>query len=494
MSVLGPYDFSGGFNTKTGPYDAPNNCIVDGQNMELVYGRFSKKKGNTQWTTVASPGGTNPIRGLTYFQGQLVGFSNAKIATTSATVSGTWTDITGSVTFTPANNCWMAALNNILVLGGDGATPIQWPGSGNCTNLTGSPPSGCVCGISVNNYLFMANNSSNPARLQWSAVEDPTTWPMANFVDVLLEDVATKAFGIQAIFPFGEDVIIFKTNSISRFYTNQISGSLGPLIVVSDRYGCAGPQCVDKLPDGRIAFIGYNNHVYIYDGNTFLDISDAPTPASNIQNTLNALQFKTSGFNQGFLQVYQAKNQIWLSYPFAWTSALGTNYASAIFIYDIENQIWLPPYPDQWVHKAVNYLNGSEFLITGGHDGFLYHEDTGDTNSNTQRNSTAFDGYFTKSIPFGADNRKFIPRSIYFPLSTGNLNATVYYGSNGYNNPQTISSISITGSNQELKKVIPLVTSSKVWNTAQFRFDGSVSNQPFMVAPIFISDEIESQV
>lgn len=495
MSVLGPFDFSGGFNTKTGPYDAPPNCVVDGQNMELVYGRFSKKKGNTQWTS-AGIDSTSSILGLGYFQGFLVGASGTgKIKTASSTVNGgAWTDITGAVSFAAANNVWMAALNNILVIGGDGGTPIQWTGSGNCSNLPGSPPFGCVCGISVNNYLFMANNAANPSRLQWSAIADPTTWPGANFVDVLLEDVATKAFGIQAIFPFGEDIIIFKTNSVSRFYTNQLSGSLGPLVVVSDRYGCAGPQCVDKLPDGRIAFIGYNNHVYIYDGNTFLDISDTPTPQSNIQNTLNALTFQTAGFNQGFLQVYQAKNQIWISYPFSWTSALGVSYVSVIFIYDIENQIWLTPYPDQWVHKAVNYLSGKQYLITGGNDGFLYREDTGDTNSNSQKNSTAFDGYFTKSIAFGADNRKFIPRSLYFPLSTGNLNATVYYGANGYNNPQLLSSISITGSAQERKKVIPVNTSSANWNTMQIRFDGAVSNQPFMVAPIFISDEIESQV
>lgn len=480
-------------NTKCGPYDAPQNCVVDGQNMELVYGRYSKKKGNIQWSG-AHPGGANAVIGLGYFQGVLVAYDNTKIATFSATASGgSWTDITGAVSFTPANNCWMAALNNILVLGGDGATPIQWTGTGNCSNLGGSPPTGCVCGTSVNNYLFMANNTTNPTRLQWSAIQDPTTWPSTNFVDVLIEDVATKSFGIQALFPFGEDLLIFKTNSVSRFYTNQLSGSLGPLIVVSDRFGCAGPSCIDKLPDGRVAFIGYNNHVYIYDGNTFTDISDQPPPMSNIQNTLNALTFKTSGFNQGFLKVYQAKNQIWISYPFSWTSALGTSYLAVIFIYDIQTQSWLPPYPDHRVYKSVNYLNGSEYLMTSGSDGRIYQEDTGDNNSDSNKQSTAFDGYFTKSLVIGADNAAFIPRSIYFGISTGTLSATALWGSNGYNNPTTSQVFAFSGSSAERKKVVPLTTSSKRWNTAQFRLDGNVSNQPFMVAPIFISDEMEAQ-
>ncbi len=489
MSVLGPFGFEGGWNTKCGPYDAPQNCVVDALNMEIVYGRFSKKKGNTQWTSAAITAST-AIRGLAYFQGVLVAEAAGKIATASATSSGgTFTDITGAVSFASSNNTWMAALNNILVIGGDGATPIKWTGSGNCANLGGSPPSGCVCGTSVNNYLFMANNSSNPSRLQWSAIQDPETWPAANFIDVLKEDVATKPFGIQAIFPFGEDILVFKTNSISRFYTNQLTASLGPLIVVSDRYGCAGPQCVDKLPDGRVAFIGYNNHVYIYDGNTFLDISDAPPPQSNIQNTLNALTFQTAGFNQGFLQVYQARNQIWVSYPFTWVSPLGVTYTGVI-----ENRCWVAPYPDIRQHKAVNYLNGSQYLITAGGDGFLYQQDSGDTNTFSQKQVTAYDGYFVKSIPFGADNRKFIPRSIFFPFSSGTLSATVYYGANGFNNPSLISSISVASPAQERKKVIQVKTSSSTWNTMQFRFDGAVSNQPFMVAPVFISDEIESQV
>lgn len=492
MAVLGPFGYQQGWNTKCGPYDAPNDCVLDTQNMELVYGRFSKKKGNIQWTSAAI-NGSNSILGLSYFQSKLVASDGNKIKYASSTASGgAWTDITGSTSFAAANNVWMAALNNILVIGGDGATPLQWPGTGNCTNLSAAP-NGCVCGVSVNNYLFMANNTANPARLQWSAIQDPTTWPVGNFVDVLIEDVATKPFGIQAIFPFGEDILIFKTNSVSRFYTNQLSGSLGPLIVVSDRYGCAGPQCIDKLPDGRVAFIGYNNHVYIYDGNTFVDISDQPTPGSNIQNTLNSLTFSLSGFNQGFLQVYQARNQIWISYPFSWTNALGVTYFGVIFIFDIQNNCWTGPYPDHCVHKAVNYLNGSQYLITAGNDGFLYREDTGDNNSNSQKLSTSYDGYCTKSFPIGADNTQFTPRSFYFGLSTGALSAAVYWGSNGFNNPSLSTAATFTSPAQERKKVVPITTSSKQWNTAQIRFEGALSNQPFMLAPIYMSDQIESE-
>lgn len=490
MTILGPFDFSGGWNTKAGPYDVPPNAVVDGQNMELVYGRYAKKKGNTLWITADSPM-VGAVIGLAYFQGVLVASDGTKVATASAISSGTWTDITGG-SFTGTNNIWMEPLNNILAIGSDGGVAGKWTGSGSVANLGGSPPNGCVCGKSVNNYLFMANNTTNPSRVQWSAINDPETWPAANFVDVLKGDVATKAFGVQALFPFGEDLLIFKTDSISRLYTAQISGTLGPLITVTQQYGCAGPACVDRLPDGRIAFIGYNNHIYIYDGNSFDDISNPPAPRSNIQPTLNALPFKTAGFNQGFLKVYNARNQIWCSYPFTYTTSLGTSTVGVIFIYDIESRTWLPPYLDHNVKKAVNYINGSEYMITSGNKR-LYYEDNGDANNDVNKQLSDFNGYFTKSFAFGANAQQFIPRSVFFGLSCGNLSAKVAWSANGFNNPTLSNVFAISGSAGERKKVIPITTAATNWNTGQFKFEGTASNQPFMCEPIYISDEMESQ-
>lgn len=493
--IKGPFGFSQGWNTKVGPYEMPDNTFVDGQNMDYAGSRLIKKKGNTLWTG-ATLNGANPITGLAYFAGVLVGESSGKIKTFSPTASGgSWTDITGAVTFAGGDNVWMQALNNILVIGQFASTTISWAGSGNCANAAGSPPQDVKCAAVANNYLFLGNltNGSVPYRVQWSAVADPTTWPAGNFVDVGKYDSTND--GIQALFPFGEDLLIFKNNSISRLYTNQISGSLGPLTTVADRFGCAGPDCVDALPDGSVAFVGYNNHVYIYNGNTFTDISDQPYPNSNIQNTLNGLAFQTAGISTAFLRFYQARNQVWISYPFTYTSALGLSYASVIFIYDVENNMWLPPYVDHKVKKGVNYItSNTQFFITSGTDGNLYLEDSGNTNADSSKLSTSFDAYVTKCVPFGLDSDAFIPRSAFFGLSTGNLSATAYWGANGFNNPAFSNTISIIGSSAEQKKVVPLTTSNKAWNTGQFRFDGQFSNQPFALSPFFFSDQVERQV
>lgn len=498
MTTIGPIDFLGGWNTAAGPYDIPPNALIDGQNMELIHGRLQKKTGNGLWTTNAFPS-AGALIGLGNFHGNLVATNGSDVAYVSNSSAGTWTTITGTATLGYTNNAWMDILNNILVIGGENGTPAQWTGSGNVSNLSAAPV-GCIAGCVANNYLFMANgyhgNVANPPyRMFWSAVEDPTTWPGANFVDVIMGDGSTQNIGIQALAPFGEDVLIFRNDAIARFYTNQTSGSLGPLVMVTEKFGCAGPACVDRLPDGRIAFIGYNNHVYIYDGNTFDDISDAPSPRSNIQETLNALAFQTSGFNQGFCKVYQAKNQIWCSYPFSFTSALGTTFsAGVIFIYDYVEGCWIPPYVDHKVYKAVNYLTSNkQYFITSGNLR-LYQEDNGYVNNDINAASTSMDAFFTKSIRFADESHNFVPRSAIFPMSCGNLSFTVYWGSNGFINPGFSKSYNLTQSNSEIKKVVPITSGNTLWNTGQFRVDGNLSNQPFVVSPFWLSDEMASQV
>lgn len=497
MTVKGPYGYTGGWNAKTGPYDCPDNAYVDVQNMELLNGRLSECNGNVRWSTGTHPGGSGQLGYLSYFAGVLVCYEGGKIATASATASGAWTDITGAVSFAPTTGYdWASSLQKILVLGGPSTSPIQWTGSGNCSALGGSPPIHAACGAMVNNYLFMANGQVSgtdyPSRVWWSAIEDPNTWPAANFVDVRSQDATNS---ITAIYPFGEDLLIFKTNCVARLYTNQLSGSFGPLVVVSEIIGGIGPRSVDRLPDGRIVFIGYNNHVYIYDGNSFTDISDAPTPNSNIQTVLNALVFKTAGLVQGTLRIYQGKNQIWITYPFTWTSALGTSFsAGVIFRYDYVNNCWLSPTPDRRIYSAVNYLAGNkEYLISAGNT-YLYQEDTGNVNNDSTATSTSLDTYVTKSIPLGVDSAGFEPRSIYLPINSGNLTATLYYGANGYNTPAKTASISISGSSSDRKKVTLLNTPAARWNTAQVRFDAALSNQPFNLSPFFLSDEVEAQI
>jgi hypothetical protein len=450
MPNIGPFGYIQGWNTKCGPYDIPKDAMIDAQNVEIVNGRIQSKKGNTIWSTDDHDG---TIRGISLFQGYIVAAGGGKIQYASSTTSGTWTDITGGATWNTNNNTWMDSLNNILVMGNSSvATPLQWTGTGNVSSVTGTPPTSAACGCMVNNYLFLGNITAGVSRVQWSSVLNPNSWPAANYVDVRVNDTEP----IMALFPFGEDLLIFKKTSIHRFYTNQLTATLGPLVTIHEGLGCSGPQCIDRLPDGRVSFIGYDGHVYIYDGNTFNDISNQQYPGSSIQEAIDSLA--TNAFSSGCLKVYKGKNQIWVSDPIGnYTNPLGDVYGDgAVFIYDYSLATWNGPYVNAGIFKMLNYLDSSsnEHLVSASYKR-IYQEDDGNVlNSGISPAPVAMKSYCTKSITFGPDSKQFHPASAYLPIYSGTFIGSFFYGSNGYRTPASVANISVAGATQERKKVV----------------------------------------
>lgn len=496
MAVIGPFGYTGGWNANTGPYDCPQDCYVDAQNVEFIGGRLQKKNGNKLWTDqhpghTAAAGNYSPIA---LFQGKLVVAGGAYVAhrsTATSDIVTNWTNITAGTP--PKANMWVAELNNILVIGGSDQVPVKWTGTGNVAVLGGSPPANSTCGTMVNNYLFLSGNTSFPWRVYWSAVLDPETWPAANYVDVRKDDNNP----VVALFPFGEDLLIFKRNCIARFYTNQLSSSLGPLVVINENLGSMGNGSytgfINRLPDGRIVFMGNDQHIYIYDGNTFMDITNPPYPKSNILPLLSNLNFAqlTS------IAVHTAKNQIWFPIFATYVNPRGTSYFSVTMIYDYSLGVWVCAYPDHAIVSCLAYVvGGTPFIVSMESAGYMCREDFGYSNNDQNGSSTnSFESYVTKSIGIGADEKQFTPRSVMIPVNSASFNGALYYGQNGYNNPPTSFTFSHTGTVvADYKKVFALSSLYGGWNTAQFRFDGALSNQAFNISPFYVSDEFEAQV
>jgi hypothetical protein len=502
MTIKGPYGFGRGWNAKASAWDCDPNGYVDAQNIEIQYGHVIKKNGNILWSG-AHPGGTSQMGCLLYWGSNYYACVATKVAyTAGGSSSATWTDITNGNTFNGGDGMWMASLGGYLMIGTTQGYMAYTTG-GNTTQFADDipthPPGHTLCGTVANNYLFCGNGSSNgvnyPHRVFWSNVETPLLFAATNFVDV---DVSDGSHQVLAVFPFGQNLLIFKDNVIAFLYTQSTAGSLGPLIMIQEEYGIAGPNCVDKMPDGRVVFLASNNHVYIYDGNTFQDISDQPPPYSNIQPIFGALAFPGySGIGQGCVKVYQGKNQVWVTYPFSWTNVVGNTYTNGvIFIYDIVQNMWLSAYPDHRVYVMLDLLTTTgELLISGG--AVLFQEDTGGSNADTTGAQT-FDAYVTKSIVIGGDSRDFTPRSAVLPYYAASFQAAVYTGANGWNLPPNAFSgnpwVSPGLPAAEHKKVVYFYTESTGWDTFQLRFDGFSVNQPFKLSPFYLSDQIEVQV
>lgn len=493
MTKIGPFGYSGGWNAKCGPYDLPQDSYLDAQNVDIQNGRIVAKTGNTEWTTDDINSSGN-MEGLTYFQGYLVGAGGAKVKTASSTAAGAWTDITGATTFSTNTSTWMESLNNILIIGNSGLTvPVQWNGTGNIAAVTGSPPAAGACAAMVNNYLFIGNITSYPWRVQWSSILDPNSWPAANYVNVRVNDNEP----IQALCAFGEDLLIFKKTSIHRLYTNQLSAALGPLVCVNEKLGCSGEGCVDRLPDGRIAFVGIDNHIYVYDGNTFDDISNPPYPRSNIQPVLDRIPFRSLAYQ--CLRVFKSKSQIWISAPIAdYTNSLGNVYQNGFtLIYDYSLGVWVSAYVDTGIHKMVNYYAASPLnleMFVSAEYRKLYREDNGYVLNSSLAASTSMKSFVSKSVYLDPDSRKFHPASMYIPILSGSFIGSFYYGANGYEAPSSSTNIVVGAARQERKKVVYLSSPYSAWNTVQYRFQSALSNQSFVLSPCFISDERLEQV
>jgi hypothetical protein len=143
---------------------------------------------------------TNEVLGtgngvLTTFSGTLAHHSNyvqpGTIAVTAGSVSGTDNSqgaITGTGITSGTINYKTGAWSITFAAFVPNATNItaNYKYGGGFADLTGSPPQARYCAV-VKDFLMLANtfdatNGAQPQRIQWSAINDPTTWPAAGSV------------------------------------------------------------------------------------------------------------------------------------------------------------------------------------------------------------------------------------------------------------------------------------------------------------------------
>lgn len=509
MADAGPFGFQGGYNTKASAYTLPPNQICDGQNVYISYGDLVKMPGSKVINSSAISG-TPAIHGLADWQtdaGQryLVVTAGTKMFQT-ADLGATLTDITGAVTITTGanNQSTFASLNNIVVRCG-GTTPdapIKWSGTGNAAALGGSPPSGSIC-TTANNFMFISGVAALPSRIYWSNVIDPSTWGASNYVDLRASD----GDKVTALVEMNQNLVIFKRRTMGVLWTNTISVSgavtLGPLNQVPSAIGVPGPLCVDKLPDGRLIFLGTNAHVYVWDGAMQEDISDPPPPQSNIQPTLDALV--PSRLGNAVVRVYPTRSQVWFSVS---TGSSTTN--NQILVYDYQLAIWLPPVTTRYANVIVASIDTRAtpshpvVLITGNYGGNIYEHDTGLLNP--EDTGTNIDGYATTSIVLGPDKIDFVPKSIrvaYEAQTNGQLQFNYNFDDYTGMNISTLLSQNQTGGKLDaftldvdtlagpstLRKIQPMFGKGKA-ATVQIQFRNQNGGETFTVHPFQLSEEV----
>lgn len=521
MSVLGPFGFRGGLNLKSSSINLPKDQMTDAQNVYIVYNDLVKAGGSTAVNASAlvssSPGG---VAGMfqwkfdsshSYLFAESVGASaeSFKYITNLGTTATAITDGVGITDTQPH----YALMNNLLVRVGGNATTVKWAGPGNnVVALGGSPPTGTVCTV-ANNFLFIAGNSTNPSRVQWSNVSDPETWNAGSFVDFRVKD-GDSVVGLTS---YNQNLLIWKQNSVGMLstYATAVSGAtvLAPLVTLTVGKGLCSRLAWDYINQMNICFVGTNNHIYIFDGANFIDISDPPYPASNIQPYLDTIKIAQTN---PIVVNYPTRQQIWIATSDG-TSAISSAARNIILIYNYNLGIWESKITGRNPQSMIPYISypsatgttsdGGTYPVTilsGSKATYVYQQDVG--NSNAEDTNGIIDGYATCSVELASNEGEFPVGSFLVPIDAQTIGSLeVNYGFNSTLTINKSTSISMFSSSSALdsfildstllggvsllrKTVVPV--SNNTVASLQIQFRNRLSGQPFTVHPYYISEQI----
>jgi hypothetical protein len=509
MPPLGPFGFIGGWNTKESSWTLPSNSLTDSQNVNIVHNDLVKRNGSVilNASPLASGAAIHGIFDWRINSGTryLLVTAGTKIYN-SANLSTTFNDITGSATITAGQNNQhtFASLNNIVAICGGATpdTPLQWTGTGNVSALAGSPPVGNIVAV-ANNFMFISGIAATPSRVYWSNVSDPNTWPAASFIEFRASD----GDKVTALLEKDQNIYIFKQQSIGVLFTQSVSVSgtvtLAPLSQLIVGNGCSGRHCVDLLPDGRIVFLGTNNHVYIYDGASVNDVSD-PRTGSNIQTVLDSMNISRLPFS--VVRVYPTRNQVWISM----SSASATTH-DTVLVYDYQVNIWV----SKFININANILepvidtrttpDHSILMVTGDYAGEVFEQDIGTTDASVSGGT--IDGYGTISVLLNPDQKQVFPRSAIIPLESETLGQLTFsYGYNGLTDVSYSTSLTQAQGGADLDSEFTLDVSRLAGSTTlrdqtllvnagsvfsiQMQFRNDQASQSFRVHPVYLSEEI----
>lgn len=343
-------DFSGGLNTKVGPYLLEENQARDLLNVQsLVQGGIVKRDG---LVTFCSPGevlsSLYPLEAV----GPLLigaGTGNKLYSMTSGGVA----TVRKSGLTTGLGWEWVQT----QVSGGQGPlfgmngvdTPQQWDGSAgsmsNWTASSGSVPNGKYC-LLHQNYVFVAGVSANPSRLYWCNIAagtgtDARDWPAANVIDLDPND-GDQITGLGKAGPL---LLVFKRRKIFAVY----DPSTGANRRISDSVGCVSHRSISETPGGTF-FLGETG-VWRTNGSTVdptpVSTLVAPTLALNASPEESAgvywdshyyLSFSTDGTANNVTLDYDLRLQSW------WYHSIGSNQFA----------VWHPSDPGLYSAKATS--------------------------------------------------------------------------------------------------------------------------------------------
>jgi len=374
-------DFSGGLNTAAPVTTLNANESLDLQNINLLpSGGFEKRRGNTTFNSSAMVSSSTAISGLGYFRlannsDFLMAIAGTKIFSSSS-LSGTMSDVTGSVTITTGqDNVWThSTMSDVSIfVGGAPNPPIRYTGSGNAAALAGSPPSGNF-GIAANNRMFIGNTSAAPSTIYWSILGSVTDWSGTGSGSQIVGgsdgDVLIGAAVLNT-----NHMLLFKQNSI---HDMVITTAPFPVFTLFRGVGAISKRAIVNV-DGMIYFITPQARMKATDGTK---IYDFPEKIDDVWDGLNQSRLK---YIHG--QYYPSLQQIW------WFCSYGaaTTHDYCI-IWDLRDKCWLRHTTGYSMNSSV--VASDKTIYGGAYDGKIYKMDVASTYTDASETAGTINAYW----------------------------------------------------------------------------------------------------
>jgi hypothetical protein len=324
-------DFTGGLNLVADTFRLKDNESPDLLNVDIDRrGGFQVRRGVYPFSNTALSAAPNAI--WTYNDAGTV-YTMAQVSTgVRYGTGGAWTTLTRLDPGPPivavddlgtadGTNVCPVVFNNVCYWARGDRDVVKWDGDANATvlssnfNDTITPSSGNIPRadhMAVHSgYLWVAGTweggTHYPNRVRWSwanTFDDASeNWHLNDYIDI---DDGKDSDSITAIIPYGDQLIVFKRDSVYAVY--GYSGESFSVVNISNTVGAVSHQAAIATPAG-LFFFDHQTGLNVYNG------KDLSWMFEQIWPVLRDGSIPSSGINN--VELGWIENRLWVSVPWA---------------------------------------------------------------------------------------------------------------------------------------------------------------------------------
>lgn len=302
------------------------------------------------------------------------------------------------------------------IIGVDGANyPFRYDGTVFIEINSTSAPLDAKFVAEFKQHIFYGGYSSNPGEITWCVPNSEEDFTVASGAGSFV--VGDEITGLLR---FRDDLIIFCKDSIHRLTGSSATGS-DPFTIepITEEIGCLAPDSIKEI-GGDIMWLAPDG-IRTLAGTTKIGDVELALVSKNIQTTVNVI----ATYDHAEAVVVHGKTQYRLFYhddADAEADALGV--LGSLRLRGDERIAW------EWTKlKGIkphccdsDFINNVEYVVHGGHDGYVYQQENG----NTFNGSNIKSSFTTAEITLGDPAiRKALKRITFYYRVNGAMEATV---------------------------------------------------------------------